>query len=189
MYEYLFGVIAKATPAFLVVDVSGVGYKVFTSLRSFEMAEVGMEAKIYTHHHVTESSMAMYGFLSDTERDFFRVLISVSGVGPSTALMLLTIGVDDLMDAIAREDAAFISKAKGVGPKTAKQIILDLKPKIEAKPKSSEAPKPVSADAEDAIAGLVALGYTATKAKDAVGKVEQYDSVGDLIRKSLKILS
>lgn len=177
MYAYLKGTVAWKTADRIVVEVSGVGYNVYVSPgRIYDFPEYGEEVKVYTYTSVREDAINLYGFVTLEELELFKLLISVSGIGPKGGLAMLSVmSVDDIRYAIMTGDAKLLAKAPGVGKKTAERVIIDLKDKINAQdPEEAvtggvlektfmEHPK-----ARDAADALVALGYSGKEAKHAV---------------------
>ena len=131
MIHYIKGEITFKSPTFIIVETSGIGYKVNISLHTYAKIEKLERVKILTTFLVKEDSQTLFGFADDAERQLFSLLLSVSGVGPSTTqVMLSSMSPDEIKSAIIGEDVNAFKKVKGVGPKTAKRIILDLKDKI-----------------------------------------------------------
>ena len=131
MITYLKGEITFKTPTYVVVEVAGVGYRVNISLFTYSEIDKLEKVKILTYLHIKEDSHTLYGFSQESERSLFKHLISVSGVGPSTAqICLSSLNPDEIRAAIVGEDVNAFKRVKGIGPKTAKRIILDLKDKI-----------------------------------------------------------
>lgn len=196
MYAYLKGEIAYRSPAFLVVDVQGVGYHVHIPLSTYTAVQGLEKTTIYTHFHVTQDGQSLYGFATQTERNLFVQLIGVTGVGPTSALLLLSaMTVDEIRAAIIGEQAHVLQRAKGIGPKASKQIILDLKDKL-----TREAPEaPVLLPAadntvrEEALSALLALGFNRIAVQKALNAVLRDNpgltKVEELIKLSLKALS
>jgi len=180
LYEYLEGRVAHKRPGRLVVDVAGVGYELAVPLQARFPSE-GDRVRAFTHLVVREDLQALYGFAQESTRDVFRLLLRVRGVGPTMALGVLS-GLDEpeLCEAILTGDVKTLCGIKGVGKKTAEQIVLDLRDRAEALlgPARStagegyELPRPTSdvQNVEDAIAALVSVGYTP---KDAQKQVER----------------
>lgn len=196
MYEYLEGTIVRRGPTSLVMDVGGVGY--FLSVPLGTALEEGQVARVWVHLSVREDAHTLYGFSDVSQRDLFRMLLSVRGVGPSVALSMLS-GLDasQLVDAIATEDKGTLTSIKGVGKKTADQILLDLGERVlrlaSRAPGNEPGSKAVEpsrdATVQDAISALVSIGY---KEKDAVRLVEKAAANADeldvemLIRTALR---
>lgn len=177
MFEYIEGSIAGRTAARLVVDVAGVGYDLAVPLTA--TFPPSGKTRVWTHLVVREDSHTLYGFPDRETRDLFRVLLTVRGVGPVMALAILSgLPREDLVEAIATEDAKRLTKIKGVGQKTADQILLDLRDKVDALRvslggvNSPNAPLPSSRrtdpNVEDAIAALVSIGYSEKQARAGV---------------------
>ncbi|MCD6473004.1 Holliday junction branch migration protein RuvA [Candidatus Aerophobetes bacterium] len=169
MFYYLKGVLQHKSPGLVLVEVRGVGYKVNLPLSSYEtLPEEGKEVKIYTYVHLYEDKISLYGFLNEEERDFFLLLISVSKIGPKTALRILSKNsLFEFKKAIKEGSLSTLTNVSGIGKKTAQRLILELSGKIvlEEKVKSVE-----ETLMEDALSGLISLGYTH---KEARGAVEQ----------------
>ena len=131
MYDYLNGIIAELTPTYAVVECGGVGYNVAISLQTYCRLEGVERAKVYVHHIVREDAQLLYGFADRTERELFRLLIGVSGVGGGTARVILsTYSPSELANIISSENAVLLKNVKGLGLKTAQKIIVDLRDKV-----------------------------------------------------------
>jgi Holliday junction DNA helicase RuvA len=164
------GLVTAAGKDWLVVRVGGVGFQVFVPKTVLgESAQLGQEATLHTHLHVRENELALYGFSSEEELSLFRLLLGVSGIGPKVALSILsTLPPDRLQAAIAQEDEAVLARVPGIGPKTAKKLVFDLKDKVQAELGRGEAlPAITEADA-DLIAALTSLGYSVVEAQEAM---------------------
>lgn len=179
MYAYLKGIISQKLADRLIVEVSGVGYNVFVSPgRLYDFPECGREATVHTYTSVREDGISLYGFVTVEELELFKLLISVSGIGPKGGLAMLSeMSVDDIKYAIMTGDAKLLSKAPGVGKKTAERVIIDLKDKVKANEMTDYAiasgegqAVKLQPEAKDAVEALAALGYTV---KDAEHAVEQ----------------
>lgn len=197
MIAYIKGAITFKAPTFILVETGGIGYHIHISLNTYAQVERLEQVKILTYLHVKEDSQTLYGFAEDAERKLFIHLISVSGIGPNTAQVMLSgMTVDEARAAIVGEDVNAFKKVKGIGPKTAKRIILDLKDKImkdggEALLTQKSASGAASAVREEALAALVALGYNKIKVQKTLNTIlrqQQFDKVEDLIREGLKRL-
>lgn len=185
MIGSLRGELTENRPGQIMVDVNGVGYIVYVSESTREdLPSIGNEIKIYTYMAVREDAISLYGFITKDQQDMFLKLITVSGVGPKNALVLLSVfSVLDLKYAILSEDSAKISKAPGVGKKTAERIIIDLKDKIDkneligVKPENTESIEKtdLSGEAKDALEALVALGYDKKSATKAISMIDDLD--------------
>lgn len=196
MYEYITGRIDEATPAYAVVEAAGVGYFINISLHTYSKIERQTEAKIYTHYIVREDAQILYGFASRQERELFRLLISVSGVGGNTARMVLsTYSPSELVSIIGSGNAALLKNVKGLGLKTAQKIIVELKDKIAATAVAPELPAQAAESADtasaEAVSALVMLGFPKAAAEKAVKAIYSESpsvSVEEAVRAALKRL-
>lgn len=197
MITYIKGNITHKSPTYVVVETAGVGYHINISLHTYARIEKLETVKMLTHLHIKEDSHTLFGFSEAAERNLFVHLISVSGIGPSTAqLMLSAMTPDEMRSAIIGEDVAALKRIKGVGPKTAKRIILDLKDKL-LKDGGGEAlailPQADNAIREEALSALVALQFNRIHAQKALNKIlkaqPEIAQVEALIKLALKELS
>lgn len=193
MYEYIKGTINHLTPASVVIETGGVGYYFHISLHSYSQLFQQKEAKVYAHLAVREDAHVLYGFASPSEREVFRLLISVSGVGPNTARMMLSsLPPDEVKRAIAQEDLNTLKTIKGIGIKSAQRIIIDLKDKIELQTEDQQMISPVyNTLKNEALSALEVLGFVRKNAEKAIDKLivaEPQLTVEALIKKALKIL-
>ena len=201
MYEFLLGKIVKKEPTRLVLDVGGIGFELLTPISPFHsLGKMGEEARVLTHFIVREDSHQLYGFAKEEERSIFRLLLSVTGIGPKMALAVLSgIGPAELRKAIVEGSLPALTAISGIGRKTAERLIVELRETILLLETKSEA---VSSDrvpvdqqmVEDSIQALVSLGYRRMDAKRALQKVFTEKANGDsfsveeLIRASLKYI-
>ena len=163
MISNLHGKIIEIGPRSVILDVSGVGYRVAMTDDSLHGLKTGSDMTLYTHFAVRENSQDLYGFTSKKERDFFELLITVSGIGPKTALNILSLASgEQLANAVRTGSVAHLVKVSGIGKKTAEKIVLELKDKLGSisGSMSDESAALMSSDA-DAIEALKALGYSA----------------------------
>lgn len=194
MYSYVEGKLVEKKPTYVIIDVNGIGYQVHISLYTY--AQVGKEekCKLYTHFVVREDAQLLYGFFSKNERKLFVNLISVSGVGANTArLILSSMSPDEVYSTIVGGNTSALQAVKGIGGKTAQRIIIDLKDKLENVDISSEnVAFEHNTKKEEALSGLVVLGFNKNQASKAIDKIlnlEKDDlSVEELIKNVLKIL-
>jgi len=191
MISYIKGIIEEVEEDKVIIDNNGIGYGIFMPQSSLELIGSGEELKIYTYLNVKEDAMQLYGFLSKEELNLFKKLIGVSGVGPKGGLSIITACPgDSLQMAIISGDAKAISKAQGIGAKTAQRIIIELKDKIDLEEVISTNSGEAVADTEvksDVIEALIALGYSRTSAFNAVNKVDKItDDVEELLKLALK---
>lgn len=196
MIGQLRGLLLAKTPPQVLVEVQGVGYEVDVPMSSFYLLPgLGEPVTLRTHFIVREDAQLLFGFLSEAERSSFRQLIRISGVGPKMALALLSgLSVEDLAQAVARQDASRLVKVPGIGKKTAERLLLELKGKIAPVlelPAGGLAPAgDGSAEAQaDILQALVALGYSEREAQAAVKALPAGSSVADGIRRALRSLA
>lgn len=194
MYEYISGPVAQLAPAYAVIDAGGVGYYLHISLRTFSEIEHRTEARLYVHYVVREDAQLLYGFATREERELFRLLISVSGVGGNTARTILsTYSPEELQRIIATENAVLLKNVKGLGLKTAQKIIVELSGKMtSAAPASVQQASQGGSEVYDqTLAALVMLGFAraaADKVVCAVLREEPAIAVEEAVRKALKRL-
>ena len=201
MYAYIKGELAEINTDHIVIEAGGIGYQVFISLQTFDyLPSVGENLKIYTYLYLREDAMILYGFLTKDDLELFKLLISVSGLGPKGGLAILsTLEADDLRFAILSGDAKAISKAPGVGGKTAQRVILELKDKLSLEDAFEAKTEHVQKNAaaaggsvkNDAVMALTALGYSSTESLKAVSAVEITEDmdVEEVLKAALKHLS
>ncbi len=194
MIGYIKGIITFKSPAYVLLECGGIGYQVFISLNTFTKIQHLENCRLLTYMHVTETAHTLYGFADDLEKSLFTNLISVSGIGPSTARVALSsLEPEELQKAIVQENERLIQGIKGIGPKSAKRIILELRDKLA---KGMDAVKisgqPDNTSREMALSGLIALGFNKAQAEKAIDNLlrsgENFPGVEDLIKKALKHL-
>lgn len=201
MYAYLKGTVEEITEDNLILEVNQIGYNIKISARTANLLNgIGSFAKIYTYTLVREDTFNLYGFLTHDDLEIFKKLITVNGIGPKGGLAILSVmSADELRFAILSGDSKAISRAPGIGAKTAERVILDLKDKVslqdalspkESLPTASFTGENVGSEKNEAIEALVALGYSASDALKAVKQVEipADASVEDILKASLKYL-
>ena len=197
MISYIKGILEDMSPGMVVVDNHGIGYQMMVPMRGESFPKIGQEIKIYTHMHVREDDVSLFGFLSKEEKEAFELLIGVNGIGPKVGLSVLsTLSVYELKMAVISEDVKTISKTPGLGPKGAKKLILELKDKLSFEELEEDGVGAeifdTSADSSDSvmitIEGLVSLGYSKSEAAIAVNKVEDAKDLTpeELLKKALK---
>jgi Holliday junction DNA helicase RuvA len=174
MYEFLKGHLIEVTPLHAVLDVSGVGYKLWIPISTFgKTPSLGTKVLFYTSFVVRENFQGLYGFLEKEERDLFEVLIALSGIGPKTGLNLIGhLSLSDFQSAVFTENSKTFSKVPGIGKKTAERLIIDLKGKV-LKGSGTQSEKLPSQKISDAVGALMQLGYNATLAESAIKKAMQ----------------
>ena len=189
MFYYIEGNIVLAEPGAAVIDVGGVAYKMTVSYNTFASMAGKDRARIYTYLSVSENGIELYGFHDTDELDVYKLLTSISGVGPKAALAILSIMTPSQLEkAVSKDDVRAISKAQGIGSKTAQLIILKLKDKLELyKTYGDENVNVGGQNASDALEALVALGYTKADASKVIGTMNVSSmTVEDIIREALK---
>ena len=190
MITHIHGKLVEKTPTYVVVDVNGVGYKIKISLQTFSAID-GELCKLYTHLSVKEDSHTLFGFFEESERYLFRNLISVSGVGPSTAQVILsTYNPSEIVTYITTADVAAIQHVKGIGAKTAQRIIIDLKDKVaKGLPKSDILFELDNTIKTESLSALLALGFNKKSAEQKIDKVlkenPDISSVEELVKMAL----
>lgn len=193
MYEYISGTIAELAPAYAVVDAGGVGYYLQISLGTYTAIEHAQTVKLFVHHVVREDAQLLYGFATKAERELFRLLIGVSGVGGNTARTILsTYSTSELQGIIAAGNAVLLKNVKGLGLKTAQKIIVDLSGKLTTlDAATADLAAAQGAAGDEAAAALVMLGFARTAAEKAVRAVLRETPgapVEELVRTALKML-
>jgi Holliday junction DNA helicase RuvA len=190
MIAHVSGIVAEKFNSSVIVDVRGVGYEVAVALGDFEQALVGEQMKFYTHHHIREQSQELFGFTSLAAKKLFEMLITVQGVGPKAALAILSLGDSETVrNAIANSDAAFITKATGVGKRIAERVVVDLTDKVGLAIRTNVSDAGVSqqlAHTDEALEALMALGYNLNDATRALEGVSMELSTADRVTQALK---
>lgn len=201
MYEYFLGQITDVTPSFVVIEVAGIGYKVLTA-NPYRYQVANEPVKMYIHQAVSENGMSLFGFYDADEKALFEKLLNVSGIGPKSALAILANNDHSgLIQAINQENATYLTSFPGVGKKTAQQIVLDLKGKLNdlnvdvtGQTELDVTTPAVDSALADALAALEALGYSAREVKKITKKLETYSQnhavdTNDLLSEGLRLLT
>lgn len=187
MISLLDGKIELKGEKFAIVNVAGVGYKVFAGQETLQkIPEKGGNVKLWIHQHVREDALELYGFLHYTELEFFEALLSVPGIGPKGGLGVLNIApVDTLKKAIASGDTSYLTRVSGIGRKTAEKIVLELKEKMAGRGISVDAPE--LKEEADTLEALISLGYSQREAREALAQVpSDVTSVEKRVKEVLK---
>jgi len=191
MIAHVSGIVSEKFGFSVIVDVQGIGYEVAVPLGDFENALLGEPIKFYTYHHIREQSQELFGFSTLAAKKIFELLITVQGVGPKAALSILSLGeVETVRNAIAGADAAFITRAGGVGKKTAERVIVDLSDKVglpTSLPVGGDAmPVGALASNDEALEALMALGYNLNDATRALENIPADLSTAERVTLALK---
>ena len=193
MLDYIRGRVINKSPTRLILEVAGIGYLLHIPLSTFEKIPKHGEVTILTQLFIREDQIKIFGFATGEERDLFQLLLSVNGIGPNTAITILSGStVDDIKRAVINEDAKALEKIKGVGKKTAERIILELKETIKEITTSISTGMDVQQKAfvSDAVMALISLGYGRSIAEkavsDAAKKLQTIDNIEVLVREALK---
>lgn len=193
MLDYIRGRVVRKSPTRLILEVAGIGYLLHIPLSTFEKIPNHEEVAVLTQLFIKDDQIKIFGFATGEERDLFQLLLSVNGIGPTTAIAILSGScVDDIRDAVSREDAKALEKIKGVGKKTAERIILELKGIIKEMAPSADSGIAAGQKAlvSDAVMALISLGYGRPVAEHAVNeaikKLRTIDNVEVLVREALK---
>lgn len=190
MIAHIKGSVAEKFANSVIIDVHGVGYEVTLTIPDFDSLLLNDEVKLYTYHHVREQSEELFGFTALAGKKLFELLITVQGIGPKAAMAILSLGnYEEVRNAIANQDAGYISKASGVGKKSAERVIVDLKEKVglptyygrKSDPETTTLPAN-----DEALEALIALGFQLADATKALEGVDQNLPVEERIRLALK---
>lgn len=190
MIAHVKGIIAEKFNTSVIVDVNGVGYEIALSVLDFDEARLDDEKKFYTYHKVSENAEELYGFSTLAAKKIFELLISVNGVGPKAAMAILSLAPpEEVRNAIANADTAFISKASGVGKKSAERVVVDLRDKVGLPSKYGTAEiigAPKIDESDEALDALMVLGFPLKEATDALAKVDTSLPTEERIKLALK---
>ncbi len=187
MIAHIQGIIAEKFNNSIIVDVQGVGYEIQVSAGDYDAVKLDDTSKFYTYHHIREQSQDLFGFRSLAAKKLFELLITVQGVGPKAALAILSVGSSEqVRNAIANGDSGYITKASGVGKKTAERVVVDLSDKV-GLPTHYEVPVQTEINTSDeALEALMALGYTLADATKALEGVDASLPINQRITKALR---
>jgi len=197
MIAYVKGILSYIQEEVIIVDVGGIGYEILCSNPYFFQTSLNEEVKIYTYHHVREDTQALFGFKNEDEKNLFMKLISVSGIGPKSALAIIgSVDIPEFVAAVEREDDKYLTSFPGVGKKTSRQIILDLKGKLTTLFSISDTSEQTDSNPSSKIElketqeALKALGYTSREISDITPQLqkEKLSNTDEMIRKALSLL-
>ncbi len=194
MYEFIKGIVAELTPTYVVIEAGGVGYAVNISLQTYAAVGELRELQLWTHHIVREDAELLFGFYEKEEREIFRLLIAVSGIGPNTARMILSsLSSSEVRTAIMQDDVRRLQGIKGIGLKTAQRMVVELKDKVVKTTGLSDAVTPGAATGirDEALSALVMLGFAKAPAEKALAVLLRENTkytLEDLIKAALKHL-
>lgn len=202
MFEYISGTLEEAELESAVIDVGGVGYEISIPLSTFEaLPKKGKTVKLFTHFHVREDSQRLFGFLTKTEREVFRKLITISKVGPKVALNVLSgLSIKDIVYSVQTQDSSRLKAISGIGPKTALRLVMELKGKLDISGVDMQTPlqkgdkkaRPDISVRNDAYAALISLGYNESQVISSLTRVEQAVDkdapVEEWIKKALQVI-
>lgn len=199
MYEYIKGTLTEKNPTYVIIETHDIGYYINISLNTFSRIQSLSEAKLYTYLYIREDIRMLFGFASKEERSIFELFLGISGIGPNTArLVISSMTPNQIVEAVTNEDDISFKNVKGIGAKTAKRIIIDLKDKvrqlegIESPSDTQLAVDNVNSTEEEAREALMTLGFPRNKVQQALNKVKKGDAaktVEDYIKQALKLLS
>jgi len=188
MISFLRGKIIHKSLNSLILEVNNIGYQIFAGENFLAELRVGSEAEIYTHHNIREDASDLYGFKNPEDLELFGLLLTVSGVGPKSALGVLSLAsAGDIKEAIARDDASLLTKVSGIGKKTAERVVLELKNKIIRTAGAMSAISSLPSGSSDELDALMTLGYSLSEAREALNALgpEITDS-GERVKAALK---
>lgn len=194
MYDYFSGKLIFKAPTHVILDVGGIGYHIHISLTTFSQIKDQEQCKLFVSFQVREDAHTLYGFATEGERQLFNHLISVSGIGPNTGRMMLSsITPEEIQSAIVNGQVATIQKIKGIGPKSAQRVILELQDKLKKQGPDALIALPVTKASvpEEALAALVMLGFVKAQAEKVLNgliNIDPNQSVEQLIKAALKKL-
>jgi holliday junction DNA helicase RuvA len=195
MIAYIQGYLDYKSPAYVIIEANSVGYQINISLNTYENIKDLNEARLYTHLQIKEDAHSLYGFVDPKEKEMFLLLISISGVGAATGINILSsISIKDIHRAILHEDIVSLNNVKGIGAKTAKRIILELKDKmvkLDVDDSTELIPSEDNIVKDEALQALITLGFTKGSAEKAIEKIIKQNAgkeiaVEEIIRLALK---
>lgn len=193
MFEFIKGEVIEKNPSFAIIENNSIGYFVNISLNTYSKIENVNNVKIYIHQIVREDSNAMFGFFDKSEREIFRLLISISGIGANTArVMLSSLSPEEIKNAIQTENVNLIKSVKGIGLKTAQRVIIELKDKInKTEIETGGIPTINNSNKDEALSALIMLGFVKKSAEKVIDKIiseNKNTSIEDIVKQALKSL-
>ncbi|MDD4271453.1 MAG: Holliday junction branch migration protein RuvA [Patescibacteria group bacterium] len=190
MIAYLKGKIKHKSNSFVILEVNNIGYQVFILPLLYADLNIGQEVEFYTYQQVREDALNLYGFKGVADLQMFELLLSISGIGPRSALGVMSIAtVADIKESIGRGDPALLTKVSGIGRKTAERVVLELREKIVKLAVDGDKFSPSQLGSSDEIDALMALGYSLSQAREALNGVDaKIKDSGERIRQALKKL-
>ncbi|KKR32354.1 MAG: Holliday junction DNA helicase, subunit A [Candidatus Falkowbacteria bacterium GW2011_GWF2_39_8] len=188
MISFIRGKILNKRKNFVIVDCHDIGYQVFVNPVVHAELELGQSIEFYTHHHIKEDALDLYGFNNLEELELFELLLSISGVGPRSALGIMAASsVNELKESIARGDSSSLTKVSGIGKKTAERIVLELRDKMDVLTSSEISTSGENSASSDEIDALISLGYSLQQAREALREVNPLlKNSGERIREALR---
>jgi Holliday junction DNA helicase RuvA len=191
MYDYITGKIVTLTPTYLVLDNQGIGYFIHITLNTYGQMQPDTVVRLYIHQHIREDAHVLFGFSEEKEREVFRLLLTVSGIGANTARMILSaLNPDELVQAIASEQVSLLQGVKGIGAKTAQRLVVELKDKI-TRVLPQKLPLANNTFADEALSALVMLGFPKPQVEKVLREILRQHpqlSVEELVKMALKVL-
>lgn len=192
MIAYLRGKIQNKYKNYIILNIHDIGYRIFVSETIFADLEIGQETELYIHQHIREDAHTLYGFKSLEQLEMFELLLTISGIGPKSALAVIGIAsVDDIKDSISRGDSSLLIKVSGIGKKTAERVVLDLRDKIgnDARNMQHATDGKGMITSGEEIDALMALGYSMFEARDVLRQVDpSIKGSGERIRAALRLI-
>jgi Holliday junction DNA helicase RuvA len=192
MFEFIEGLLKERNPAYCVIETGGIGYYIQISLPTFSQLEGKTQARLFLHQVIREDAHLLFGFYAKQEREMFRLLLTVSGIGANTARMMLSsLSSEDLRNTILSGNISVLQGIKGIGAKTAQRIVIELQDKIGKGGTADLFPMPDNRLKEEALSALIILGFNKGESDKVISKIlqaEQHLSLEELIKKALKQL-
>ncbi len=191
MIAYIEGKVLNKGKDFVILKTGGIGYKIFVNTSLISELTPGQDVELFIYHHITEQNSLLFGLKNTEEQEFFELILSVSGIGPKTALnVMAAASIDEIKASISRGEPDLLNKVSGIGPKTAERVVLELRNKVDYIEGSINNNSVLGSVNSDEIDALIALGYSMTQARDALRSVDgKIKDSGERIKEALKSLS